>query len=421
MNILMLLGNEKEIGTYHRAFGWAKFLVSKGHVVTIACNGHNKFKTRKYYEDRIKILETPCFMDGRLLGTRLTGMGGWGILSICARRAELFEGNYDVVHTFEHYPSVALPVYMGGHSRMPVFLSDWCDHYGEGGFRDSYDSYRMRAVYRRLRQIPMKLLDYLEKDIRHRATAVTVISNFLFDRAVEFGIDRRKITIIRGSVDTDRLKPIEKLEARRKVGIAADQRIVTFLGTGQFDVDLALSAFVNVLHQCPDARFIVVGKRTEPLDLVIKALLLSDKVKLTGWCAQRDMINYLSSTDVFVLPMRDNAVNQARWPNKINEYMAMARPTVCSPVGDVAELIRRERIGLVPENDPAHFAAAILTLLNDRQLSNDMGKRARRVAERHFDIAVQGSQIEGLYNRCLSHSSFDSAAARTVWKKTASG
>jgi glycosyltransferase involved in cell wall biosynthesis len=259
----------------------------------------------------------------------------------------------------------------------------------------------MRALYQKLGKLPKKLLDFLEKDVRRRAAGITVISKFLFHRAVDIGIDTNKIAIIRGSVDTEMFKPIDKLEARSKVGIDRDQRIVTFLGTGQFDVDFALRAFTTVLRRCPDARFFVLGKKTEPLDRTIEGLSLSDKVILTGWCPHDEVINYLSATDVFVLPMRDNAVNQARWPNKINEYMAMARPTVCSPVGDVAELVKWERIGLVPENDPVHFGTAILTLLKDEQLANDIGRRARKVAECQFDIAVQGSQVERLYQRLV--------------------
>ena len=402
MKVLMLVGNDKEFGTYHRAFGWAKFLADAGHVVTIACNGHKRFETQYSYEAGIKILETPSVMDGRLLGTRVTGMGGWGFLSILARRAELLGGNYDVVHSFEHYASVVLPVYTAGHKQVPVLLSDSCDHYGAGGFRDTYDLYKMRVLYRRLGKLPRKLLDFLETEVRRRAAAVTVISRYLFDRAVNVGIDPKKITLIRGSVDTEKVKPIDRLEAKDKVGIGKHQHIVTFLGTGQFDVDLALHAFVSVLREMPDARFLMVGKKTESLDRMLKEFSLSSNVVLTGWCPKDDLINYLSSTDVFVLPMRDNPVNQARWPNKIGEYMAMARPTVCSRVGDVAELVEQERIGLVADNDPVQFGKAILMLLKDEQLANEMGRRARRVAERQFDIAVQGSQVERLYQRLVS-------------------
>jgi len=401
MKILMLLGNEKEFGTYHRAFGWAKFLADAGHVVSIACNGHKRFETQYSYEAGIKILETPSVMDGRLVGTRLTGMGGWGFLSIRARRIELLGGNYDVVHSFEHYPSVVLPVYTAGHKQVPVFLSDWCDHYGAGGFRDTYDDYRLNLLYRRLGKLPRTLLDFFEKDVRRRAAAVTVISRYLFDRAVTIGIDPKKITLVRGSVDTEKVKPKDKLVARENVGIGNEQHIVTFLGTGQFDVDLGLHAFVTVSREIPDALFLVVGKKSETLDRTVKELSLTNRVILTGWCSQDDLMNYLSSTDVFALPMRDNPVNQARWPNKIGEYMAMERPTVCSRVGDVAELVERERIGLVADNDPVQFGETILMLLKDKQLANDMGERARRVAERQFNIAVQGSQIERLYQRLV--------------------
>jgi glycosyltransferase involved in cell wall biosynthesis len=402
MKILMLVGNEKEVGTYYRAFGWAKFLAEAGHVVTIICDGRKRFDARSYYEAGIKIIETPSFMDGRVVGTRLSGMGGWGFLSIRARCAELLSGKYDIVHLFEHYPSVVLPVYAAGYERGTVILSDSCDHFGAGGFRDTYDLYRMRALYRHLGTLPRRLLDYVEKDIRRRAAAVTVISGYLCDRAIRSGVDPTKITIIRGSVDTKRIKPINNLEARDKVGINRKQQIVTFLGAGQFDVDLALSAFVTVSQQMPDARFLLLGKKTDSLDGIISKLSLSGKVIVAGWCSQRELIYFLSSTDVFVLPMKDNPVNQARWPNKIGEYMAMGRPTVCSQVGDVAELVGREHIGLAVENDAVGFGTAVLELLKDGRLADDMGKRARRVAERQFDVAVQGSQIELLYRYLVS-------------------
>ena len=89
----------------------------------------------------------------------------------------------------------------------------------------------------------------------------------------------------------------------------------------------------------------------------------------------------------------------------------MARPTVCSRVGDVAELVEQEQIGLVADNDPVQFGKTILTLLKDKRLADDMGKRARRVAERQFDIGVQGSQVEWLYQHLVSEQ-----AAPSIWQ-----
>ena len=402
MKTLMLTGNEKEIGTYHRAFNWATHLVHLGHHVTIACDGHKRLRIHSYYEGGIKIIETPSFMDGRLLGVRIAGIGGWGLLSIWARRAELLREKYDVVHSFEHYPSVVLPVYTAGENKAPVFLSDWCDHYGEGGFRDTYDSFKLRAVYRTLGKVPRIVVDYLERDVRRRAAAITVTSKYLFERAVNIGIDPTQISIVRGSVDTDKFRPIDKLTARDKLGISRNQPIVSFLGTGQFDVDCALSAFVTVVREIPAARFLVLGKKAAPLKQIVNDLSLSGSVIFTGWCPHEVLVNYLAATDVCVIPLRDNPTNQARWPGKIGEYMAMGLPTVCSRVGDVAELVEREKIGLVADNDPVQFGTAILSLLKNVPLATEMGTRARKVAERHFDVSVQGLQIERLYQVLLS-------------------
>src|SRR4029078_7174539 len=122
--------------------------------------------------------------------------------------------------------------------------------------------------------------------------AVTVISTYLFDRAVKIGIDPKKIRLIPGSGGTEKAKPTDKLEARGKVGIGKDQHIVTFLGTGQFDVDLALHAFVTVLRERPDARLLVVGKKTDSLDRMLRDRSLSNEVILTGWLPQHELLNY---------------------------------------------------------------------------------------------------------------------------------
>ena len=101
------------------------------------------------------------------------------------------------------------------------------------------------------------------------------------------------------------------------------------------------------LRETRVARLLVVGKKTDAMKRMLKDLSLSSKVISTGWCAKHELMNYLSCTDIFVLPMRDNAVNHARWPNTIGEYVAMAKPTACSRVIDGAELVEVERIELV--------------------------------------------------------------------------
>ena len=167
MKILMLNFDRKERGTYYRPYSWARYLAGQGHKVTVACvSTEHKFRPRITIENGFRILETPNFMDGSRWMMRLTGTWGWGVLDIACRLGELRRGDYDVVHTFEHFLNAAGPTYLIPRRKLPVLVSDWCDHYGKGGFRESDSSpYRLGFIYRRAGYPLTLFCDFLE---RHR-------------------------------------------------------------------------------------------------------------------------------------------------------------------------------------------------------------------------------------------------------------
>lgn len=397
MKILMLNFERKSLGTYFRAYNWAKYLVRRGYEITIACLSNNqRFKSKIYYDDGIRILETPNFLDGSWLMARFSGIQGWGALDIIIRLREIFRTRYDIIHTFEHHPNVSVPVYLAPKKQLPILISDWCDNYGKGGFRDYYQ-YRLDYLYRNIGFPLRRLMDFIERDLRVKSQGITVISKFLFQRAINMGIDRNKIFLIRGGVDIDKIKPYCKEIAKEKLGINKEHKILAFLGSHQADLDFALDALALALRDVPDIYFLIIGKNNDKVRKKAAELNMTNRLIQAGWCLNRQLPWYLSAADAFLLPMRDNPINQARWPNKIGEYLAAGRPTICTRCGDVAELIEKEEIGVVSEVDYEDFAKKILLTLNNRDLSMRMGKKARKVAENKFSLDVQGSKIESVY------------------------
>ncbi len=409
----MLNFGEKQHGTYYRPHAWAKHLVRAGHDVTIICLAQNsRFKQSVTNEDGIRIFETPNFMDGRRIMDRISGTTGWGLLDIVHRGREIKRGNYDLIHCFEHFPNVFIPLRKAASADGPVVVSDWCDLFGAGGFRDNY-GYRFSRFYALIGRPLRKYLDFMEEELRRNATAVTVISDYLHGRAADAGVDAPKIHLIRGSVDTGRVKPMEKLQARRQTGLNAESKILGFLGTHQSDIDFSLEAFAHVLQTHPEASFVIVGRTDPEVESAVHRMGLSDRVIRTGWCTEDEMIAWMSAADAFLMPLRDNLVNVARWPNKIGEYMALGRPVVSTRVGDVARLIETNRIGNVSDAEPTDFGNQLLRLLSDNVMLNDMGDRARKLAEDHYDISIQGSHIEHLYESLLEERR--QASARRVF------
>ncbi len=415
MKILMILFTRRDEGTFYRAFPWAVYLVSRGHDVTLLCTAEkNRFCTTVSAERGVRIVETPALFDGRRLMARLTGMHGWGPLDILARCRELRRGRYDIVHAFEHHPHVTLPVCLAGRKSCPVLIADWCDHYGRGGLGGAeYSPYRLRRLYTPIGLPLRRWTEYVEGSLRRRADAVTVISSYLRQRALDKGVSPEKIHLITGSSETGLIRSAPPGPARKKMGLDGNLRYVLFFGAGQFDVDFSLEAFARVARKIPGSRFIVVGRKDPVVTRSVEALGLRDKVIQTGRVDDDQLSDWLACADICLLPMKDHPVNRARWPNKIGFYMAAGRPTVATAVGDVGRLIAEREIGLASQVDSRDFADKILFLLKSPSVAQEMGERARFIAERELETSVQGRELEQLYMTMLDSPRRERVARRT--------
>lgn len=403
MNILMLLFGRMYEGDFDRCSTWAKDLVQRGHSVTIAAvSERHRFGKRYEQYHGVQLLETPNLFDGRWVMRRLSGMYGWGPLDIWVRWRALREGNFDVIHTFEHHMNVAMPVYLIAKARTPVLVCDTCDHYGRGGFRErEYSPYRLAWIYDTIGFPIRRMLDWLERDLRLRADGVTVASKYLEERIRGFGKAPAVIRRITGSADIAGVRPVSKTEARRRLGLATDIKILSFFGAGQFDVDIAVDALQVALKRRQDVRLMIIGNRNSAIRRRADLLGIGSNLIQTGWCPQNELETYLGASDIFLLPMRDNPVNRARWPNKVCFYMAAGRPIICASVGDAAALIERARIGLCVGDSPKEMATAILELLAHEGEMEEMGRRARSTAEDLFSPARQGADLETFYKILL--------------------
>ncbi len=96
---------------------------------------------------------------------------------------------------------------------------------------------------------------------------------------------------------------------------------------------------------------------------------------------------HLAAMDVLVSPHVPNSDGSRFFgsPTKLFEYMATGRGIVASRLEQIGEVLEHERTALlVPPADETALAAAILRLVDDRDLSARLGASARRrVLERH--------------------------------------
>lgn len=374
MRVLALNANLSGVGTYYRCRYFSRELARNGHDVTmITVSTTSRLESTERREGRMRTIEGPSFMYKFLPGW------GSGPLDIAARIAELYKGNYDVVYGFEYMPNIALPVLLNLFTTRVCYLSDWADWYA--GTHRKWKGIRL-----------LQGLDAtVEEHIRFPARAVTVICRRLEQRAIESGIAPRKVHYIKQGTDVDLIKPMEKTEARRRFGIGEEIEVVGMISDEA--VEDAVGIFHKVLQRYPRALLVVIGFPHEGGKRLAEKLGIGKSVLFTGRCSDEDLVRYLACADLCILPLKDSLLNRGRWPQKVNDYLAAARPAVINDVGDVAEFFREAEVGFLARHDAEDFSDKICALLKDRERRETLGKNGRRLMEEKYDWKIIGKRI----------------------------
>jgi glycosyltransferase involved in cell wall biosynthesis len=127
----------------------------------------------------------------------------------------------------------------------------------------------------------------------------------------------------------------------------------------------------------------------------IDELALKDRVVLTGYLSTDELITAMSVPDILVEPKIEHEQNQAAFPQKLAEYLAMGTPIVASAIGDIPDFLHdQENALLCRPGDPDSLAAALIKLMEDQGLRERLSQNARETARRYFDCQIIGKQIE---------------------------
>lgn len=172
--------------------------------------------------------------------------------------------------------------------------------------------------------------------------------------------------------------------------------------------DVAVAAWPRVLDAVPEARLLLVGdgEQGPALRAQVARLGLADRVVFAG--PRRDVARLLQASDLALLPSETEAL-----PTSLIEAAACGRAAVATRVGGVPEVVEHGRTGLlVAPGDPGALADAVVTLLGDPGRREEMGRRARQLAEERFDMHVWARTLRRVYQHAISGRGADPAGVR---------
>jgi glycosyltransferase involved in cell wall biosynthesis len=230
---------------------------------------------------------------------------------------------------------------------------------------------------------------------------VVAVSREIEQRCHAAGIDRERVWVIGGSVDSGRFTPSPSGDAIRREFNLRDHPVVGSVArlAPNRGHEFLLRAFQDLLHHVPNARLLLVGKgeRQGHLQELVRTQGLEGSVIFTGY-RDRDLGGVLAALDCFVL-MGAGSDESCR---AALEAMAVGRPVVALPVGALPETVVDGETGrLVLEEDPAALSTALMEIIKDPGRAREMGSAGRRRVIELFSPTSRVRQTEECYRELL--------------------
>lgn len=135
------------------------------------------------------------------------------------------------------------------------------------------------------------------------------------------------------------------------------------------------------------------------------ARVLSDsRVKYLGYIPRQELLRRYRESRALLVPLFDDVASVARFPTKIAEYLASARPVITMRIGEVRTYLRDGETALFAlEPTAAAFAARIVAALEDPAMAARIGFAGRTVAVAAFDYASQARRLADAISGVAQH------------------
>jgi glycosyltransferase involved in cell wall biosynthesis len=242
----------------------------------------------------------------------------------------------------------------------------------------------------------------VEKATYRQVDALTVITHSLRERAQELGMPAKCIQVIPVGANPDIVQPLPKLEMRRKLRLPLSEPIVLHAGLAPYDAALLGQSFVELTRLNPGVWLVLAGRELPILSDIVRQRGVDHRVIRLGFVPYGHLGEAMACADVLLLPYTARTINLHRYPNKMGDYLASGRPMVTNPTGDLGRLLEEEHVGLLAEETPAAFAAAVQRLLDNPALAEEMGSRARRLAETQLNWRTLAAELADFYQKVLN-------------------
>jgi glycosyltransferase involved in cell wall biosynthesis len=166
-------------------------------------------------------------------------------------------------------------------------------------------------------------------------------------------------------------------------------------------IEIVFSALKEVVSKSPAflLRLVGNGKRTtHHLKKMADDLSLSEQIDFCGWQPYEKMLNFIAEGDVAILPHLKNPHSDHTIPNKLFQYMMLAKPVIASNCKPIKRIIEKTDSGYIyQDRDHLDLSEKMLYAVNNRQEIILKGKNGRKAVQEIYNWQRSGENLLAAY------------------------
>jgi len=231
-------------------------------------------------------------------------------------------------------------------------------------------------------------LEALETTLYRSAKGIVVNTRAFIDHIAARGIPRERIELVYNGIDPELFRPREPDPAFLRSRGLEDKRVISYIGT--LGLAHGLMTIVETADQLRHDRslaFALIGEGAdrERIEREVAERGL-DNIFFIGLRPRAEIPDWIASSSVLLVMLRDLPVFQTVIPSKLFEFWALEGPLIlAAPPGECRDLLEQHDSGLAisPEN-PNALASAIREVLDNPTAARDRARRGRECVEQSF-------------------------------------
>ncbi|MBM2845528.1 MAG: hypothetical protein HW407_840 [Bacteroidetes bacterium] len=252
-----------------------------------------------------------------------------------------------------------------------------------------------------------------KKDMFHRFTynrvdRVLAISEVIHKNVLDTTpITPDRVLTLHDAIDTNvfSLQQADRQKVRNELGLSNDIVLIGFVGRfspGKGHEELLEAARI-ISQKDENVHFLIVGEAShgeqryeQKIMSLSRSLGIEKTVTFAGF--REDIPDVMAAFDIFAFPSHAESFGVV-----LIEAMAMERPVVSTNCDGVLDIVVDGETGLYVQPRRAdELAVALMQLIADPLLRDQMGKAGRKRVEDLFDQRKQISTLEDIYEELLS-------------------